>query len=44
MQIGHNLEIVPTVTATQTDSRRSLTSPLESGDEDIEGGLSVRWG
>ncbi len=41
---GHNLEVVPTVTAGRTDARQELDTPLETGDEDVEAGLSVRWG
>lgn len=44
IETGYNLETVPTVTAGRTDSRTGLTSPLESGDEDVEAGLSTRWG
>lgn len=44
LEIGHNLEVVPTVTGARTDARESLDGPLESGDEDLEAGLSVRWG
>ncbi len=42
---GLNLEITPTVTATRTDTRPNFpTGSLQSGSEDVEGGLSVRWG
>lgn len=42
---GLNLEIVPTLTVNRTDSRPTFpTGPLVSGDEDVELGLSVRWG
>ncbi|HYO14194.1 MAG TPA: DUF5916 domain-containing protein [Thermoanaerobaculia bacterium] len=44
IETGYNLETVPTVTAGRTDSRLRLTSPLEAGDEDVEAGLSARWG
>ncbi|MFL6289710.1 MAG: DUF5916 domain-containing protein [Thermoanaerobaculia bacterium] len=44
IQAGYNLETTPTLTAKRTDSRPVLTEPLASGDEEIEAGLSVRWG
>jgi len=44
LEIGYNLQVVPTITASQTDERRPLDGPLESGSEDIDGGLSVSWG
>ena len=44
IETGYNLETVPTVTAGRTDSRSRLDSPLAAGDEDVEGGLSARWG
>jgi hypothetical protein len=44
LETGHNLEVVPTVTAGRTDARADLAGPLEEGDEDAEAGLTVRWG
>jgi hypothetical protein len=44
LETGYNLEIVPTLTATRTDARPSPGAELESGDEDLEAGLTVRWG
>ncbi|MCI0344740.1 MAG: carbohydrate binding family 9 domain-containing protein, partial [Chloroflexi bacterium] len=44
IETGHNLEVVPTVTADRTDARADLEGPLETGEEDAEGGLTVRWG
>ncbi len=42
---GQNLEIVPTVTAVRTDVRNDFpTGSLESGDEEIEAGVTARWG
>ena len=42
---GRNLEIVPTVTGTQTDERTDFPDgPLESGDLDGDPGVTVRWG
>ena len=42
---GRNLEIVPTVTAGQTDERTDFPEgPLESGSVDSDIGLNVRWG
>lgn len=44
IETGYNLETVPTVTAGRTDLRSRLDSPLATGDEDVEAGLSTRWG
>lgn len=41
---GHNLEVVPTVTAGRNDEREDLGLPLREGDEEVEAGLSARWG
>ncbi len=42
---GLNLEIAPTLTTTRTDTRANFPmGDLVSGDTDVEGGLSVRWG
>jgi len=45
---GRNLEVTPTLTALRTDSRAVddtfPSNPLEDGDEDLEPGLTVRWG
>ncbi len=41
---GRNLEIVPTVTVSQTDSRNEPTDLLLSGDSNVEPGVSLRWG
>ena len=41
--IGHNLEVVPTLTGSRTDQRATLDAPLESGGEDVEAGLNLRW-
>lgn len=42
---GRNLEIVPTLTASQTDARADLPDgPLVAGDTETEVGLGVRWG
>ena len=41
---GHNLEVVPTITAGRTDARPDLSSALEEGDADVEAGLTTRWG
>lgn len=40
---GLNLEVAPTVTVARTDSAPIFGADLDSGDEDLEGGLSVRW-
>jgi hypothetical protein len=44
LETGHNLEVVPTLTAGRTDRRPQVTAPLVSGGEDVEGGLTARWG
>jgi hypothetical protein len=42
---GKNIEIMPTLTGSRTDSRDELPNGnLESGDEDAELGATVRWG
>jgi hypothetical protein len=42
---GKNLEIVPTLTASRTDTREDLPDgPMESGDPEVELGATVRWG
>ncbi|HVS03794.1 MAG TPA: DUF5916 domain-containing protein [Thermoanaerobaculia bacterium] len=45
LEPGRNLELDPTATATRTDVRRDFPAgDLESGNEDVELGLTVRWG
>ncbi len=42
---GRNLEITPTFTAGRTDRRADFPSgSLEEGEEDTDGGITVRWG
>ena len=42
---SRDLEIVPTITASQTDQRDDpATDPMVSGDVEAEAGVSVRWG
>ena len=42
---GRDLEIVPTLTASQVDSTDDPgVTPLVSGDADVEAGLNVSWG
>lgn len=42
---GKNLEIVPTLTGSQTEHRDDLPDgPLENGDPDFEFGITGRWG
>jgi hypothetical protein len=42
---GKNLEIVPTLTASRTDTREALPDgPLEAGDPEIDLGATIRWG
>ncbi|MCG8455789.1 MAG: carbohydrate binding family 9 domain-containing protein [Holophagales bacterium] len=43
LEPGLNLELAPTLTVDRTDSATTFGGPLESGDEDTEAGLSVRW-
>jgi hypothetical protein len=45
LQPGLNLEVVPTVTATRTDSARSFPdSGLTAGGEEVDPGITARWG
>ena len=45
MSPGRNLEVTPTVTTIRTDAQpRPLQSELVQGDEEVEPGLSARWG
>jgi hypothetical protein len=41
---GHNLELIPTVTATRTDVSPGLGDPLQSGREKTSPGISAHWG
>lgn len=42
---GRDLEIVPTVTGSSTDTRDDpLTDPMINGDFEAEAGVSIRWG
>jgi Domain of unknown function (DUF5916) len=42
---GRNLEIVPTLTASRTDTRDDLPDgPMEGGDPEVDLGATVRWG
>jgi hypothetical protein len=42
---GKNLEIVPTLTASRTDTREEPPDgPMEAGDPEIELGATIRWG
>lgn len=44
LEPGRNLEVTPTVTAGRVDVAPGLPGLLEAGDEDVEAGLSARWG
>lgn len=47
LEPGRNLEVTPTVTANRNDVAASggrQPGPLQSGDEEVEAGLSARWG
>jgi hypothetical protein len=45
VQPGRDLEIVPTLTSTKTDSTDDPgITPLQSGDTETEAGLNIRWG
>jgi len=42
---GRNLEVIPTVTGSRTDSRDTLPDgPIADGDTESDVGVSVRWG
>jgi hypothetical protein len=41
---GRNLELTPTVTANRTDEVRTFPGDLETGDEDVDPGVTARWG
>lgn len=44
---GRNLEITPTVTANRNDAAAAggrRPGPLQSGDEEVDAGLTARWG
>ena len=41
---GRNLEVTPTLTANRTDVAPDTPGTLEAGDEEIEPGVSARWG
>jgi hypothetical protein len=42
---GRNLELTPTLTASRSDSLNTFPNGnLESGDEEVEPGLTARWG
>jgi len=44
MDPGYNLEVVPTVTAGHSEARPELDAPFETTSEDVEAGVSARWG
>jgi len=45
LELGHNLEVTPTLTSSRTDSRADFPEgELEAGELDVEPGVSVRWG
>ena len=44
LEPGRNLEVTPTVTAGRMNVAPGLPGLLEAGDEDVEAGLSARWG
>ena len=45
MKTGWNLEVAPTLTADRTDERADFPDgPMEKGEEQVDPGLSVRWG
>lgn len=41
---GTNLQFTPTLTSSKTDTRSSLSAPMEPGRVDGEPGLDVQWG
>ncbi len=45
LEPGRNLELDPTVTASRTDEKVDFPDgDLEDGDEDLEAGITARWG
>ncbi len=47
LEPGRNLEVTPTVTANRSDvaaSGSGQPGPLQSGDEEVEAGVTARWG
>ncbi len=41
---GHNLEIVPTVTASRTEGRPALDAPYDEPEDEVETGVTATWG
>jgi hypothetical protein len=41
---GHNLEVVPTLTASRTERRAELTQPYGDPDDTVEAGATAAWG
>lgn len=41
---GNNLEVVPSLVATQNDARPAPGAPMLAGEVDVEPSLDVRWG
>ncbi|HEX6199009.1 MAG TPA: DUF5916 domain-containing protein, partial [Thermoanaerobaculia bacterium] len=44
MDPGHNVEVVPTVTAGYTEARPDPEARFETVDDEVEAGVSARWG
>jgi hypothetical protein len=44
MDPGHNVEVVPTVTAGYTEARPDPGGRFETVDDEVEAGISARWG
>jgi hypothetical protein len=44
LQPGHNLDLTPTLTYDRTDQAAGPGGDLAKGDENLEPGLSLRWG
>lgn len=44
LEPGRNLEVTPTLTAQRTDAAPVAGEDLVSGDEEVEPGVSARWG
>ena len=41
---GHNLEVVPTLTASRTQTRPDLAGPYAEAEDDVEAGVTATWG
>ncbi len=44
VEAGHNLEIVPTVTASRTERRPIIDEPYDEPEDEVEAGVTAAWG